>query len=211
MKLLGARMEAGRLLEAGVLADMRGEESYDPLDRALAKLKETRSYMDDLYDQIGRMRKIEKAAVPLPEHNLALARILSNHPPVERVRLTQSRFANIAAAQGLAINYGSIGPNFDGLLQNLQTDLKILQVEHDQLIDAFTAILPTARKGGFATIMLSGRAALPEKIMHSADQMMVYDLFYNRACMTTIAADMQVYPKGFEWLPAAGWKEQKKQ
>ena len=27
-----------------------------------------------------------------------------------------------------------------------------------------------------------------------------YDRFYVQSCMTTIAATMQIYPKGFEWL-----------
>jgi hypothetical protein len=194
-------MEAGRLLETGVLADMLGQPSYDRLNQALIKLSEARALMDTLYEQLTKMREIERTNVALPEHKLALARILANHPPVERVSLTNSRFANVAAAGGVAVNYGPIGADFDALLGNLMADLKILQVEHDQAIEAFTAILPAAQRGGFAAIVLSGRAPLPEKIMHSADQMMVYAQFYNRACMTTIAADMQVYPKGLEWLP----------
>ena len=70
VKILGARMEAGRLLETGVLADMRGQDSYALLDRALTKLKESRALMDELYEQIGRMRAIAKKSVALPEHDL---------------------------------------------------------------------------------------------------------------------------------------------
>ena len=87
------------------------------------------------------------------------------------------------------------------LLENLQGDLKILQVQTDRTIEAFENILPVARNGGFAAIVLSGRAPLPERVMHSVDQVMVYVQFHNRACMTAIAADMQVYPKGLEWIP----------
>jgi hypothetical protein len=75
-------------------------------------------------------------------------------------------------------------------------------------MDAFREVLPVAEKGGFAAMVLSGRAPLPEKIMHSANLMMVYVQFYNRACQATIAADMQVYPKGLEWLkqPSKTWR-----
>jgi hypothetical protein len=199
-------MEAGRLLETGVLADMKGENSYPLLEKALQKIRESRVHMNALSDQISTLIRIEKANKALPEHDVALNRILRNHPPIERVSLTQSRFANVGAAAGVAVNYGPIGANFVELLSNLQADLKILQTATDQAIEAFTAILPTAKSGGFAAIVLSGRAPLPEKIMLSADQLMVYVQFHNRSCMTAIAADMQVYPKGLEWLPRPGKK-----
>src|SRR5262249_50947328 len=153
VKVLGSRMEAGRLLETGVLTDMKGENSYPILERALQKITESRGHMDTLHEQIGRLIRIEETNTPLPEHNLALNRILKNHPPLERVSLTQSRYANVSAAAGVAINYGPVGANFGELLANLQTDLKILQVATDQAIEAFNAILPAARTSGFAAIV----------------------------------------------------------
>jgi len=194
-------MEAGRLLEQGVLADMKGENSLPILEKALRKIKESRGHMDSLYDQIGKLIKIERSNKALPEHDDALDRILKNHPPVERVSLTQSRYAHVSIGAGVAINYGPIGRNFIELLSNLRADLKTLIAVTDQAIESFTTMLPAAKAGGFAAIVLSGRAPLPEKIMHSADQLMVYVQFHNRACMTAIAADMQVYPMGLEWLP----------
>lgn len=202
--MLGTRMEAGRLLENGVLADLKGEDSFPILERALQKLREARVQMDALYVQIGKLIEIEKSNQALPEHNLAIGHILKSLPPIERVSLTNSRFANVSGAAGVAVNYGPVGDTFDQLLGNLQSDLKILQVGTDQAINAFAEILPVARKGGFGSIVLSGRAPLPEKIMHSADQTMVYVQFHNRACMAAIAADMQVYPKGLEWIPKPG-------
>jgi hypothetical protein len=204
--MLGARMEAGRLLEHGVLADLRGEDGSPILQQALQKLKESRKQMDALYNQIGKLITIADSNQAIPEHDLAIERILKAYPPIERVSLTHSRFANIGAATGVVVNYGPVGATFKELLANLQTDLKILQVETDEAIDSFSAILPVARKGGFAAIVLSGRAPLPEKIMHSADQTLVYVQFHNRACMAAIAADMQVYPKGLEWIPKPGSK-----
>ena len=203
-------MEAGRLLEMGVLADIRREESDKILEKALGKLKESRKHMDRLHAKIDDLRTIEKKNKPLPEHVTALANILKNHPPIERVSLTNSRFANVSQAQGISVHFGPVGSNFDELLESMQTDLAILKKEHDQAIEAFEAVLPTAKDGGFAAIVLSGRAPLPERIMHSADQMMVFVHSVDRRCMTTIAADMQVYPKGLEWLPKAGWRKGEK-
>jgi hypothetical protein len=203
-------MEAGRLLEIGVLADLTNKPANDTLEAALAKLKESRKAMDELYAKYGDMRRIEQKNKALPEHTVALTRILKAYPPLERVNLVNSRFANVSQASGVAVNFGPVGQTFDELLANLQSDLLILEKEHDQLIEAFEAVLPSARNGGFAAIVLSGRAPLPEKVMHSADQMLVYVHYVDRACMASIAADMQVYPKGLDWIPKAGWMGDKK-
>jgi len=162
--------------------------------------------MDKLYDKFGDMRKIEQTNKALPEHTEALSRILKSYPPIERVSLTNSRFANVSQGGGVLVNYGSVGSSFDEMLANMQHDLQILEKEYDQTIEAFEAVLPGARNGGFASIVLSGRAPLPEKIMHSIDQTFVFVQSVDRACMASIAADMQVYPKGLEWLPKANWK-----
>lgn len=200
VRMLGAQTEADHWLEQGVLADLKGQDGIPILERALVKLKESRAEMDKAYAQIGKLIDIERDNKALPEHDAAIERILRAHPPLERVSLTNTRFANIGAGTGVAINYGPIGANFRQLLENLQSDLKILQTVTDRTIDAFGAVLPMARRGGFASIVLSGRAPLPERVMHSVDQTMVYVQFHNRACMTAIAADMQVYPKGLEWI-----------
>jgi len=199
--MLGAQTEADHWLEQGVLADLKGQDAIPILERALRRLRDSREEMDRAYQQIGRLIDIERDNRALPEHEEALERILRSYPPIERVSLTNTRFANIGAGTGVAINYGPIGANFMQLLENLQSDLKILQVETDRTIEAFANVLPVARQGGFAAIVLSGRAPLPERVMHSVDQTMVYVQFHNRACMVAIAADMQVYPKGLEWIP----------
>lgn len=200
VRMLGAQTEADHWLEQGVLADLKGQDAIPTLEKALAKLKDSRAEMDKAYNQIGKLIEIERENKAIPEHDTALDRILRAHPPIERVSLTNTRFANIGTGNGVAINYGPIGANFRQLLENLQGDLKILQVVTDRTIDAFGPVLHMARKGGFASIVLSGRAPLPERVMHSVDQTMVYVQFHNRACMTAIAADMQVYPKGLEWI-----------
>ena len=201
VRMLGAQTEADHWLEQGVLADLKGQDAIPILERALRRLRDSREEMDRAYQQIGRLIDIERDNRALPEHEEALERILRSYPPIERVSLTNTRFANIGAGTGVAINYGPIGANFMQLLENLQSDLKILQVETDRTIEAFANVLPVARQGGFAAIVLSGRAPLPERVMHSVDQTMVYVQFHNRACMVAIAADMQVYPKGLEWIP----------
>jgi hypothetical protein len=201
VRMLHAQTEADHWLEQGVLADLKGQDAIPILEKALAKLKESRAEMDRAYAQIGKLIDIEVNNKAIPEHDAALERILRAHPPIERVSLTNTRFANIGAGTGVAIHYGPIGANFRQLLENLQSDLKILQVETDRTIEAFGNVLPMAKKGGFASIVLSGRAPLPERVMHSVDQAMVYVMSHNRSCMAAIAADMQVYPKGLEWIP----------
>lgn len=207
LQVLKERVEADNFLELGVLADIEGKPAEKYLHQALASLKASREHMDALYAQLEELRKHDKTHAPLPEHIKALDRILRNQPPVERVSLTNSRFANVSQSQGVSINYGPIGRDFDELLSNLQSDLKVLSMETDETINAFVPVMPLAKSGGFAAMVLSGRAPLPEKIMHTVDQTMVYVQFFNRACMTSIAADMQVYPKGFEWLPQVNWKK----
>ncbi|MER8622879.1 hypothetical protein [Mesorhizobium sp. M1143] len=201
VRMLGAQTEADHWLEQGVLADLKGEDAIPILERALQKLKDSRAEMDRAYDQIGKLIDIEKNNKAIPEHDAAIERILKAYPPIERVSLTNTRFANIGAGTGIAINYGPIGANFKELLENLRTDLKILELETDRTIDAFGDVLPMAQHGGFASIVLSGRAPLPERVMHSVDQTIVFVQFHNRACQAAIAADMQVYPKGLEWIP----------
>jgi tetratricopeptide (TPR) repeat protein len=204
--VLRTRLEAGRFLEMGVLADIKGEPAGELLQKALERLKESRRLMDALYNKFGDMRKIEQNNKALPEHTAALDRILKAIPPVERVSLVNNRFANVSQGRDVVTNLRPVGKNFDDMLANMQSDLLILEKEYDQTIEAFEAVIPAAQKGGFAAIVLSGRAPLPEKIMHSIDQTMVYVHSVDRACQASIAADMQVYPKGLEWLPKANWK-----
>lgn len=207
LHLLKERIAADNYLELGVLADIQGKPAEDYLNKALASLKGSREQMDVLYTQLELLREHDKTHKPLPEHITALNRILKNQPPIERVSLTNSRFANVSKSKSAVTNFGPIGSDFDDLLSNLQSDLKILAIETDETIKAFISVMPLAKNGGFAAMVLSGRAPLPEKIMHSVDQTMVYVQFFNRACMTSIAADMQVYPKGFEWLPKVNWNK----
>ena len=206
LHVLKDRVEADNFLEQGVLADIEGKPAEEKLEKAMASLKASRDEMEDLYKRIGDLREYDHTHKPLPEHIFALGRILAAQPELERVSLTDSRFANVSKSEEPVIHKGPIGKDFDSLLSNLQEDLKILQIETDETIKAFAAVMPLAKNGGFAAMVLSGRAPLPEKIMHTVDQTMVYVQFFNRACMTSIAADMQVYPKGFEWLPQVNWK-----
>ncbi len=201
VRMLGALTKADHWLEQGVLADLQGKDAIPILEKAVASFKEARAEMDRAYVQIGKLIEIERENKAIPEHDVAIERILKSHPPIERVSLTNTRFASVGVGAGIAINYGPIGSNFRQLLDNLQSDLKILQEQTDRTIEAFGSVMASAKGGGFAAIVLSGRAPLPERIMHSVDQTMVYVQFHNRACMTAIAADMQVYPKGLEWIP----------
>jgi hypothetical protein len=209
LQVVKDRFEAGQRLERGVLADMKGESSAAVLREALQQLQESRAKMDTLSTKLERLREIARTNPLVPEYVAALDRILKSHPPIERVSLSESRFANVAKGtlrektQG-----GPIGSNLDEILRNLVEDLTILKKQSDQTIEAFRDVLPTAEQGGFAAMVLSGRAPLPDKILQSADMTLTFAQFFNRACAATIAADMEAYPKGLEWLkkPVKGWK-----
>ncbi len=186
---------------------MKGETSENLLGDSLNKLQESRAAMDKLSAKFEELREINRKHKVIPEYQAALARILRNHPPIERVSLRDARFANVARGSLRESTRRPIGSNLDQILGNIIEDLTILKTQLDQTIVAFREVLPLAKQGGFAAMVLSGRAPLPEKVLQSADMALVFAQFYNRACMTTIAADMQVYPKGLEWLkkPVKGW------
>jgi len=194
-----------------VLADMKGEPSAAALKQALKQLKESRAAMDVLAEKLTRLREIASKNPLIPEYVTALDRILKDHPPVERISLTESRFANVA--RGKKQHEASIGSNLDELLGNLIEDLDILRNQADQTIAAFRDVLPMAEQGGFAAMVLSGRAPLPDKVLQSADMTLTFAQFFNRACASTIAADMETYPKGLEWLkkPVKGWQGESQQ
>jgi hypothetical protein len=198
--VLGAQLDGDMLLEDGVLADLKGEPSADILRQSLDKFKESRARMDDLYAKLSELRAINDSKEGLPEYDSALRKILKDHPPLERVSLRHVRFSNVALGNPVWENKKPFGNDMGEILANIQEDLLIMQKQLDELIQAFTDVLPVAEKGGFAAMVLSGRSAFPEKVLRNADLSLVFAQFVDRACTTTIAADMLVYPRGLEWL-----------
>lgn len=207
--MVKARFEAGYSLERGVLADMKGEPSAPVIKEALQKLQDSRTAMDALTVKLERLREIGRTNPLIPEYVAALDRITKSHPPIERISFSESRFANVARGTLRGKKHeGPIGSNLDEILRSLLEDLAILKKQSDQTIEALRDVIPTAEQGGFAAMVLSGRAPLPEKVLQSADMTLTFAQFFNRACAATIAADMEAYPKGLEWLkkPVKGWK-----
>jgi hypothetical protein len=198
--VLGAELAGDMLLEDGVLADMKGEPSAAILRKSLDKFKESRGRMNDLYAKLDEMRAINDSKEGLPEYDSALRKILEDHAPLERVSLRHVRFSNVALGHPVLENNKPFGRNMGEILASIQEDLLILQKQLDELIQAFTDVLPVAERGGFAAMVLSGRAAFPEKVLRNAELSMVFAQFVDRACTATIAADMLVYPRGLEWL-----------
>jgi hypothetical protein len=187
---------------------MNGRPSADLLKQSLAKMEEAGKHLTEFHAKVGQLREINKRHELLPEYTKALSNILRDHPPLERVSLSNKRFSNIASGGSPKLNLQKFGSNLDEVLASIQNDATIVAKQLDETMAAFREALPMAAQGGFAAYVLSGRAPLPEKIMQSADMFMVFTSFYSRACQATIAADMQVYPKGLEWLkkPSKGWK-----
>jgi hypothetical protein len=207
LEALAARLQAGRMLEKGVFADMNGKPSVEILKGSLTKMQEARRQLDSFYEKVGELRQLNRTHELIPQYSEALARVLADHPPLERVTLRQARFSNIAAGSLVRRRVERFGDDLDGVLASLQEDSVIVAKQLDETVAAFREVLPMAEQGGFAAMVLSGRAPLPEKVMQSSDLMMVFAHFYNRACQATIAADMHIYPKGLEWLkkPTKEW------
>jgi hypothetical protein len=87
-----------------------------------------------------------------------------------------------------------------GVVDAQLADLKILRGVLDEVIGGLRDALPLAEKGEIARVMLSGRNAFGDKMPQLTDMVSGFDRLYVQTCMVTIAATMQVYPKGFEWL-----------
>jgi hypothetical protein len=202
MKALRTSYEAGDELEKGVLAEFQRKPSATLLRESYRLSVQTLARLDEMATKLKELRVIEQRSKLQPEFEAALGKILADHPPVERVSTTDTRFANIARGSGPVEHTGPIGTNLDEIITNIETDLDILRAQQAETNEAFRAVLPVAEHGGFAAMVLSGRAPFPERVMQNELMVGTFTRFYTQACFTTIAATMQVYPKGLEYLPA---------
>lgn len=188
-------------LEKGVLAEfekaIRGtslkpyhyRETYHALN--LLKLK-----LDVLQIKLSELKVIAEDGETTPAFETALNRILHNSKNIGRLSTTGVRYADIGGKDAQESPIVGVA----GILDAQITDLKILRSVLDQVVDGLRDALPLAEKGEFAKVMLSGRNAFGDKMPQFTDMISGYERMYVQTCMATIAATMQVYPKGFEWL-----------
>ena len=106
------------------------------------------------------------------------------------------RYAEIA---GIPQNSGIID-GIGGIIRAQRDDLKILKSKMDEVLAGLRDAIPLAEKAEFAAVMLSGRNSFGDKMPQFTDMISAFDRLYVRTCTSTIAATMQVYPRGFEWV-----------
>jgi len=191
-------------LEKGVLAEFEKavqgtslkpyhyQETYYALNSLKLKL-------DVLQIKLTELRAIAADGDTTPEFDAALTKILSASKNIGRLSTTGVRYADIGGKGGKEAQQTSM-VGIVGILDAQLADLKILRPVLDQVVDGLRDALPLAEKGEFAKVMLSGRNAFADKMPQFTDMISGYERMYVQTCMATIAATMQVYPKGFEWL-----------
>jgi len=154
--------------------------------------------MGILDQRLTELRRIHARGVQDKGFADALARILGEAPPIERVQLGGRRYANVAREGQPA---ASRPPrDLAEIMEFQQEDLRILKRQLDETIQAFRAVLPFADRHEFAALILSGRQGFSDKIQQSVDLIGTFTRFYTRSCMPTIDATMQIYPAGLGWL-----------
>ena len=201
MKMLPANFRSGDELERGVLTELRGKKAPKNFSESLRWYQRTLSEADQLAARITELREIGKKAPLLPEFEAALAKVLADHTVVERVSRTSARYSNLGQGRQVDRNMGKFGQNLDVVLAAIQFDLQLVRDNLRETISEFRKVSEVANEGGLAALILSGRASFPELVMQGEDMMTTFIRFYGLACMTTIVATMQVYPKGLEFLP----------
>lgn len=154
--------------------------------------------MDTLDTKLQELMAIHAAGKQVPEFDAAVVKILKEQPAIERVSLHGKRYSTISGGKPEPL--ASPGRDLAEVMKNQRQDLAVVRKQLKETIEAFRAVLPVADKGEFAALMLSGRAGFADRIQESVDMLGVFQQSYIRACMTTIAATMQIYPAGLKWL-----------
>jgi hypothetical protein len=201
MQTLPANFRSGDELEKGVLSELHGNKAPRNFSESLKWYEATLVQADALAARLSELRAIGKKSTLLPEFEAALSKVLADHPPIERVSRTMARYSNLGQGRQVDRHLDKFGQNLDEVLASIQQDLNLVRDNLRETIKEFRNVSEVARDGGLAALILSGRASFPELVMQGEDMMTAFIRFYGLACMTTIVATMQVYPKGLEFLP----------
>lgn len=177
---------------------MSGKPQPALFRQALERFKQCSAAMDALDRKMGELVAIHEKAKLVPEFGETLRKILEQGGPVPRVSLKGIRYANIARDQQQPPT--DYPKDLASVMSAHRSDLKILKGQLDDMIRAFTDVMPLGEKGEFSAALLSGRHGFADKVQQSVYLTGVYVQFYVATCMATIDATMQVYPKGLEWL-----------
>lgn len=194
--------QANSPLEQGVLAEFEqkldNKKALQPdlFRQTLARLTELRSGLDELASALADMGQFVATHEVTPIFDLTVVRLLNEDRPIERLSETGVRYAEVSGITG---NQGAM-EGIAGIIRAQQQDLRILKDKLSEVIVGLRDAIPLAENGQFAAVMLSGRNSFGDKMPQFTDMIHAYDRLYVRTCMSTIAATMQIYPRGFEWV-----------
>ena len=196
----GSHYVGDGLLEQGVLADMSGKPQPKYFRQALEQFRKSSRAMDTLLKKMEELIGIHKSATVDRTFAQALERVLQGSKPLDRVSLSGVRYSNIGS---IKIPTPAQPKDLLEMMTMQRDDLVILKRQLDEMIQAFTTVLPLADRGEFASALLSGRFGFADKVQQSVFLLGLYNQFYVAKCMATIDATMQVYPTGLQWLRQA--------
>jgi hypothetical protein len=190
-------------LESGVLAEFEHAVHNTPLEpyhfnETLLALQLLKSKLTVLDIRLHELKVLSDDGKTVPEFDEAITRILREQKGIGRLSTQGVRYADVAGLQ--PNSQPMIG--LSGIIAAQIDDLAILSHTLDEVIAGLRDAIPLTERGEFARVMLSGRNAFGDKMPQFTDMMYGYERLYVQTCMSTIAATMQVYPKGFEWLQA---------
>lgn len=196
--MLSAHYEGDSLLEQGVMAELDGKPNPELFSKALSKFEESLDAMNDLDGKLVNLIALSKQSPQNATFQQALGKILVEWKAPERVTLSHARYANVGTSAHA--EHWNNPKNLLEIMEAQRKDLDILRTQMKQTIEAFRSVIPLAEKHEFAAMMLSGREGFADKVQQSVDLVGRYGRFYTSSCMTTIAATMQAYPAGLEWI-----------
>lgn len=184
-------------LESGILAELSGKPKPPRFRAALRSYELSAQQMVILDRKLTELIEIDRSGQKVKVYEDALAKILRESPPFERLSSRGVRYSN---AGGTGRDEQTPLRSSTDILLAQREDLKILGNAFHEAISALREAIPLAEKRQFVPVMLSGRNAFGDKMPKFTDMISAYERFNIRTCMATIDATMQVYPAGFEWL-----------
>ena len=200
-----ARLEAGVVAEFQSKLDPKQELQPRAFGEALVGLKELRGAMQAYDEGVAALQALDAACSERTVTDEALARILKEARPLPRLGRAGVRYAD---AGGLGSVKTTPVRGQTEILAALRTDLAILTESLDEVIVDLRDSMALVERGEFAAVMLSGRHGFGDNMPQFTEMFSAYQRFYVRTVMATIAATMQTFPAGYDWL-TEGYKQPK--
>lgn len=200
-KMMVAWFETSISLEHGVLAEFEAKILGTKLKpelfvETLNGLLELKTIIHEYEESLITFKKFLDKGQTEPNFNARLTKILAE-ADIPRLSLLEVRYSDVS---GMKRKLPPPPVGIEGLIGALIDDLHILEAILDETIDGTRDAIPIAKKGDFAKVMLSGRNKFGDKMPQLSDAISMYDRLYTELVLATIAATMQVFPKGFEFL-----------